>query len=372
MSDYLDALSICIQTRLPAFLWGEPGIGKTQTLIALAKALDEKQWTVILSIREPSDQGGLPYYDNGQVVMVPPSWARELVKEGVGQVFFDELNVAEPATQNSALRVVNEGWAGDLKLPATTSFTAAGNMPETNPGAYNLTAAMANRFVHFKVPSDVNGWCSGTLAGWPAPKVSRLPPDWRDNIQRYKGLVVAFVQKNGDILDAKPTDPTAAGRAWPSRRSWTMTMDLLCAAEALGHSVHSNVARILVDGCVGEAAGISFRSYISNLDLKDPELYLADPSTPMPDRQDQVFVTLNGVAAAALSQNYKEPERIDRYLRALKVLGRLHKNGQQDIVVPAARILADNLPEKLLNDLPSEFGDIGDFLEKSGVTFKGN
>lgn len=367
------ALQICLQTRTPVFLWGEPGIGKTKTAEALADAMAERLWTVILSIREPSDQGGLPVVrTDGSVYMAPPHWAKELVKTGHGNIFFDEMNVAPPTVQNSALRVVNEGYAGDEKLPADTSFCSAGNPPETNPGVYDLTPAMANRHVHLRFPLDHEEWCNGMIAGWPKPRVVQLPPNWRDLVAQMRGLVVAFIRRRPKLLHHKPDSPTEQGKAWPSPRMWTTLAIVLAAAKALGYDAKSEVGLLLVRGCVGDGATTEFRNWIVNLDLRDPEDYLKDPlGVPLPSRQDQLMATLDGVAAAALDSTHKPKARIKRYYDAWRVLGRILKE-KGDIAIPAARTLAMNMPPEVDDNLPPECEDILPMLEKADIDFSRN
>lgn len=371
MSPEMTALVICIQSRTPAFLWGEPGIGKTKTTEALVEAVAERCWPVILSIREPQDQGGLPVlmHEEGAVWMAPPKWAKELAEEGKGTVFLDELNVSAPNVQNSALRVVNEGWAGDQKLPQSTSFVGAGNPPETNTGAYDLTAAMANRFVHIRWPIDHEGWCAGTIAGWPKPVVPKLPTDWIQHISEMTGLVVAFIRVRPQMLHQKPDDPTEAGRAWPSPRTWTVAARLLAAAKSLGYSIRTREARVLVEGCVGQGAATEFLKWLVNLDLRPAEEYLSDPSgTPLPPRQDQLMAVLDAVASAALDRSYKVKERTQRYKKAWTLLGRVAAD-KPDICIPAGRVLANNLPAELDNDLPEELDLIAPLLEKANIDF---
>ena len=57
----LDALSICVKTRTPCLLWGDPGIGKTSSVVQLAANLGLHLETVIAAIREPTDFAGLPF-----------------------------------------------------------------------------------------------------------------------------------------------------------------------------------------------------------------------------------------------------------------------------------------------------------------------
>jgi MoxR-like ATPase len=361
---------ICIQARVPVFLWGGPGTGKTAALEQFAAKLDEPLWTVILSIREPSDQGGLPVITEEGVKMHPPRWAMQLKKTGHGIIFWDEFNTAPPTTQSSALRVVHGGWAGDEQLPEDTAHVAAGNPPEISTGAYDLTSAIANRWVHIKWPVAPAEWANGMVAGFPAAGVSQVRADWKDGIPAKHALVASFIRKRGELLYQMPESATKQGRAWPSPRTWTMAGTLLAAAESAGHDTKSEVARLLVGGCVGEGAQIEFSKWYVNLDLRDPEEYLADPAgTPLPTRQDQTMATLDSVAGAALNQNKLKHERIERYYAAWKVLGRIVKAGTSDVAIPAARTLAGNMPEDIDRNLPEETLWILPILHKAGIDF---
>jgi hypothetical protein len=363
------AAQICIQARVPVFLWGAPGIGKSAVLEEIAPALGEPIWTVILSIREPSDQGGLPVVRPDGVSMHPPLWAHQLKEVGHGVVFWDEFNTAPPTTQSSALRVIHGGYAGDLKLPDSTSHVAAGNQASMVQGGYDLTAAIANRWTHVQWPLRAPTWCDGMVAGWPQPPIARLPKNWRDGAAANRGLLSAFIRRRPELLLQLPKSAKEQGGAWPSPRQWSRVADLLTAAEACGYGKKSSVAHLLVRGCVGEGATQEFVTWFTNLDLHDPEEYLADPlGVPLPTRQDQIMATLDSVAAAALDKTKPEKLRIDRYYRGWRVLGRVLKD-KADIGIPAARALANNMPKGVEKSLPPELDDILPILEKSGIDF---
>lgn len=366
----LTAIQIAVQARIPVFLWGMPGTGKTKNTEAFSRILDERLWVVILSIREPSDQGGLPVIRPEGVTMEPPRWAKELVQAKHGIVFFDEFNTAPPTTQSSALRVIYGGWAGDEKLPEDTSFIAAGNPPETSTGAYDLTSAIANRWVHFNWKPEPAAWCDGMVAGWPDPHVTRLPRNWQDMIATKRGIFASFIRIRPDLLDAMPEDPAAQGRAWPSRRTWDMSAILTAAAAAAGHPEKSEVTRKLISGCVGDSAAREFTNWYVKLDLRNPEEYLANPQdTPLPRRQDQVMATLDAIASASLDRRHKKKDQIRRYEAAWVVIGRVARENKPDIVIPAARVLAPQMPDELDNKIPPEVDDIWEILDQAGIDF---
>lgn len=365
----LIAVQIAIQARKPVFLWGGPGVGKTANVEAISRGLNEPLWTVILSIREPSDQGGLPVITPEGVKMEPPMWAKQLVQEKRGVVFLDEFNTAPPTVQSSALRVVHGGWAGDIKLPEETSFVAAGNPPEISTGAYDLTSAIANRWVHFKWPLNSGQWCEGMVSGWPDTPIRKLPESWKNGISAKSGVIASFIRVRSHLLYQLPEDATEQGRAWASPRTWEMAGILLAAASAVGYSEKTEVARLLVAGCVGESAQREFTNWYIKLDLRDPEEYLADPNnTPLPKRQDQIMATLDSVASASLDRNPKRAEQLKRYEAAWVVLGRVAKD-KADIAIPAARILAPALPTELESRIPEQVDDMMPILHKAGIDF---
>ena len=368
-NDHMIATQICIQARTPVFLWGAPGVGKSAVLDEIAPALNEPIHTVILSLREPSDQGGLPIIRPDGVSMHPPLWAFELKAAGHGIVFWDEFNTAPPNTQSSALRVIHGGFAGDMRLPAETSHVAAGNPASMVTGGYDLTAAIANRWTHVDWPLPPSEWCEGMVAGWPSPEIVRLSKNWQANAAADRGVLSAFIKRRPELLLQLPKGAKLQGGAWPSPRMWSRVAHLLTAAGSCGHGKKSSVARLLTMGCVGEAAALEFTKWITDLDLRDPEEYLADPmGVPLPQRQDQMMATLDSVAAAALDSSRSEKSRLDRYYRGWRVIGRVLKD-KGDIGIPAGRVLAMNMPDGVAKSLPDELDDLLPILQRAGIDF---
>lgn len=370
MTDQAIATHICVQARKPVFLWGGPGIGKTTALEAISEALNEPLHTVILSVREPSDQSGLPFIVDGAVKLVPPGWAKSLIETGHGIVFWDEMNTAAPTTQSSALRVVQGGYAGDAKLPDATSHVAAGNPATMVAGGYDLTAATANRWVHIDWPVDPTEWSTGMVRGWPKPVIHRIAPTWQESVPAKRGLVSSFIRRRPNLLYSLPKSPSEQGRAWPSPRTWESVATLMAAASGIGHNEKSTVGRILIHGCVGEAAGSEFIKWFTELDLRDPEEYLADPiKTPVPQRQDQLMATIDSVAAAALDRSKPIKDQVERYRAAWKLMGRVFRSGKGDVTIPSARVLAVAIPKECKRDLPPEIEEILPLLEAAGIDF---
>ena len=172
----LEAMQILLAARVPVLLWGDPGIGKTTTIERYAHAAGWATETVIASLHDPTDIGGLPVLTPAGVMLEPPAWARRTAERDTDTlVFFDEINTATPATHNALMRVVLSGHVGDLDLGASARFAAAANPAAHNSGAWDLSAPLANRFAHLTWPLSVDEWAAGYLAGWPEPSRPNAP-----------------------------------------------------------------------------------------------------------------------------------------------------------------------------------------------------
>ena len=63
------ALLRCFKRQRPVFLWGPPGIGKSELVAGIAEDLGGLMIDIRLSQMEPTDLRGIPFYnkDNGKM-----------------------------------------------------------------------------------------------------------------------------------------------------------------------------------------------------------------------------------------------------------------------------------------------------------------
>lgn len=331
-----DALALALAARVPVLLWGAPGTGKTSVIRALAEAMSLPSETVIASIHEPSDFAGLPIvsHEGGvtQVEFAPPSWARRLAAEGRGVLFFDEISTAPPAVQAALLRVILERTVGDLRLPESIAVVAAANPPEQAASGWELTAPLANRFCHLDWSVDGGAVSDGLASGWPAPAVPVLPEGWERRVVIARSWVGGFLRVRPALALAVPENAAAAGRAWPSPRTWDMAARLLAAADMSGSD--DLVRSLLVSGAVGQGPGIELLSWLVDADLPDPEAVLADPdSFVLPERGDRAFAALSSVAAVVAADL-----TLERWQQGWAVFARASESAL-DVAVAASRQL---------------------------------
>jgi len=331
----LEALGVCIASRVPFLLWGAPGEGKT----AVVESASEHGWhveTLIVSHHEPSDFAGLPVVGpGGSVTLAPPAWAQRLAThDGPSIAFFDEWTTAAPALQAAALRPLTHYEVGALRLPPTVSFGAAANPTDVATAGWELAAPTANRFCHLEWSMPLEVYAESLVAGaWPAIRLHEIPASHAAEVSRARGLVAGYVRARR-ALSAVPTDAAGRGRAFPTPRTWDYTARLMGMARAVG--VGDEALRLLVAGSVGAASAHEFLVWIDAQQLADPEDLLSDPSAAafVGMRADRVFVTLQSVLSAVVGDLTPA-----RWSAAVEVCAAAASEVGVDAAVPVVRAL---------------------------------
>ncbi len=388
------AAAISIQACLPTILWGPPGIGKTQWVNGLAKAMAPMNkdgeplevFTLIGSTKDPTDIGGMPMTDGS---VRPPKWAQHLrarSENGLRSILFlDEFSSMSPMVHAALLRVVNEKVAGEapagdfdpvdgpLKGHAV-HILAAANRPKHGASSKDLPPPAANRMVHFSWPSPTAAeWADGMLFGWKSPFYYTLAEDWRDDpLHRVAIERIGTFLRHRDSppntpmlfamppLDAKDDEGNRmTGGAWPSPRSWDIATQLYAAtliAEGPDkkQGAPKEVQITAVAGAVGNAASGQLFAFGKYKDLPDPEEVLAHPhSWKVPTDTVRLFIISNTLVNAVKSR-----PTVDRFSAAWE--GFKHAIDETDDVptlTPAARDLAamlkDNRYKKALQGAPT-------------------
>lgn len=127
-----------------------------------------------------------------------------------------------------------------------------------------------------------------------------------DSLRRAEevGAVCAYIESRPQELHRYPDTDEAAGRAWPSRRSWE------ALARVLAHLRRDDTAAIstVALGLVGDGAGSEFMEWRASMDLPAVADVIADPSIVewATARPDQVWAVLSGVVAWASGKGTKD------------------------------------------------------------------
>jgi hypothetical protein len=224
----------------PIFLWGPPGIGKSDIVKQIADSIDAHVVDIRLSLWEPTDIKGIPYFDSnaGTMTWGAPSElpnAEMSAKYKNIVLFLDEMNSAAPAVQAAAYQLILNRKVGTYELPDNVMIVAAGNREADKGVTYRMPAPLANRFIHLELAVSFDDWFQWAAAN----KV-------HTDVLGY----LTFAKK--DLYDFDPKSPS---RSFATPRSWSFVSELL------DDDLDENTTTDLVSGAVGEGLAVKFMAH---------------------------------------------------------------------------------------------------------------
>lgn len=232
-----EMLQVAFSQKLPVFLWGQPGVGKSDLIAQIANEQNRKVVDMRLLLCDPTDIKGIPYYDTDSrsMKMAPPA---ELPKDdGVFSdaiLFLDEMNAAPPAVQAAAYQLILNRRVGEYHLPKDVDIVAAGNRESDKGVTFRMPTPLANRFVHIDVEVNFDDWQKWAI-------LNNIHPD-----------VVGFLSHGKQHLNN--FDPSSPDKAFATPRTWAF-VSRLCHN---GNKLSDVNFRRMVAGTIGSGLAGSF------------------------------------------------------------------------------------------------------------------
>jgi hypothetical protein len=267
------SLRKAFKNQRPIFLWGPPGIGKSDIIKQLGDELDAHVIDVRLSLWEPTDIKGIPFFDSVNETMkwAPPSElpSAEFAKNHkLIILFMDEMNSAAPSVQAAAYQLILNRRVGTYKLPDNVVMVAAGNR-ETDKGVtFRMPAPLANRFVHLEMAVEWDDW-----------------QEWAVENKLHKDVVGFLTFSKKELYDF---DPKSSSRAFATPRSWSFVSELLHDDDTDAETLTD-----LTAGSVGEGLAIKFMAHRKIASkMPDPRDILTGKVTKMESKEISAMYSL--------------------------------------------------------------------------------
>ncbi len=282
------SLDKLIESQIPVFVWGSPGIGKSSIVkqIAIDKALDFVD--LRLSLLDPTDLKGIPFFDqaNNEAVWASPNFLPS-DPNSKGILFLDEINTAPPSVQASAYQLVLDRKVGDYELPKGWSIVAAGNNESDRGVVYRMPPPLANRFVHLNMEVSFEDW-----KGWAYE-------------QGIESSIIAFLHYDPSKLFE--FDPAKNQKSFPTPRSWEYVDRIL------NSGLEPELLMDIISGAVGRESATAFMSFRKVMHrLPNIDKLLRGEAQEI-EEEAQLLFALNAGIVSNINAN-SSPDKIDNAL----------------------------------------------------------
>lgn len=258
MKDFKNLIKTMIEFEQfsPILCLGKSGIGKTESIIQVAKEMGIGYKELRLINYTETDLIGIPTIektDGGTLVTRWAQMGRLPVADQDGEVgilVLDEVCSATRTVRAAAYQLMDSSRSvGDYKLPDKWLIVALGNGPEDGGVFEGLEAAFLSRAKCMRVDPNLDSWMNWALQAGVNPAVT------------------GFISFQPQSLWDLDLESEYGAEVYPCPRSWKSLSDLLNKAEAKrGGMLDNNSVLMYSSICVGEKTGLSFAAFYQYMD----------------------------------------------------------------------------------------------------------
>ena len=331
----------------PSFLWGPPGVGKSELVQQIAEDMGN---CLVIDLRmaqmEPTDIRGIPFFNKELGVM---DWAPpiELPSEELAAMydkiilFLDEMNSAPPAVQAAGYQLVLNGRVGKYILPKNCHIVAAGNRDSDKGVTYRMPMPLANRFIHLELRPDFGSWQNWAVL---------------NNVHEDVVGYLSFAKQDLYDFDAK-----SSSRAFATPRTWTFVSQLLQSDELDTDTLYN-----LVAGTVGEGLATKFMAHRKVASkMPNPSDILSGKTKELNVKEISAMYSLT-ISMCYELKNALETDKVDNkkfHEMCDNFFGYIMANFETELVVMGAKVA---LKTYKLPIEPSQLKNFDDFHKRYG------
>lgn len=262
----------------PIFGLGKGGIGKTESIMELAKELNVGYIDIRLLLYNETDLKGIPYPDKDHIKTI---WLQNNIlpteeKDGnTGILVFDEITSCARSVRTAAYQLLNERRLGEYTLPDGWMVVCLGNGPDDGGDFNGMEGNFLNRCSVYEVLGSVNTWVE-----WAIDK-------------GLNGLVTGYIRFKEDDMHTYNMDNEL--NLFASPRSWKAVSDIL----NINENTDDDIVKLRILGNLGTEVGQRFLAFtkfrtkaISSDDI------LKGKGTYDFETKESIVITLNNLVRA--------------------------------------------------------------------------
>ncbi len=278
--DLKEALIPLVDSQIPTFIWGSPGVGKSSLVAQIATQKNMKFIDLRLSLLDPTDLRGIPFFENEtkKAVWAKPEFLPDTNSDDFGILFLDEINSAPPTIQAAAYQLILDRKIGEYTLPKNYSIIAAGNYENDRGVTYRMPTPLANRFVHLNFDLDFDSW-----------KI------WAFDTRIDKRIISYLSYKPSDLF---MFDPKSTSKSFATPRSWKFVDDILKS------KVDVKLLENVIGGAIGSETAQEFLNYCKVMDeLPNIDDIISGVDVQIPTKNSALYAMNIGIVYA-LKDNF--------------------------------------------------------------------
>ncbi len=230
-------LRVLINTNMPLFIHGSPGIGKSYIVNDIAKEYDFEIKDVRLSQLDAVDLRGIPSIKDNQTIWMPPIFLPQ-DKNSKGILFLDELNSAPASVQAAIYQLVLDRKIGEYELPKDWRIVCAGNKIDDRGIVFRLPSPLVNRMVHIVLEAKYEDFKEWAI---------------KNGIHSF---IIGFLGFRSDLLSSEIPKQSETNPAFATPRSWSMLSQII-----KNNPKVEDISSIIY-GTVGYAVGLEFLAFV--------------------------------------------------------------------------------------------------------------
>ena len=368
IKDYMSLLEKCYNVKSPLYVYGGPGIGKSEAprqvfpKVALEMkrkyvewtdltldekkaciAAPEKYWVFCdqrVGQMDSTDLRGIPNMVNSEMLeTIPMSWVIYFTAKGAaGAIFFDELNLAAPVVAGQAYQIINERTIADRRLAPDVFVFGAGNRAGIDQAfVQEMPFPLKDRFNEFEVEPDVVSWTNWATS-------NKINPH-----------LIAFVQWKNSYLYKVDTNK--------SNKSST-PRGIARASRLIGDAnVTSDETHTMVSIAVGEGFATEFQAYTTCYSKLNWKTIFKNPESVADMTIDKKWAIIGGLSEMYIKIKKVNKESIALFAQMLDILSYM----EPDFTLVGIKMIKDSdANTKKYTSLLTAYPKIEEFVEKFG------